>query len=216
MFGFKTTNLTEITVLLDRSGSMHAVQEETVEGFAAFVQKQRQVGGPCRLTLHQFDTVYETVYCNRPIHRVPSLRLVPRGGTALLDAMGKCIRDNADRTARLSVASRPFRTIMVIITDGLENSSREFRRGHISSLVRHHTEHQDWQFVYLGANQDAIYEAGRIGIDQDAAMTYTANHRGTTNAWGATAEAVARHRCAPGRRVAGSYFTREERRRAID
>ncbi len=216
MFGFNTTDLTEITVLLDRSGSMHAVQEETVEGFAAFVGKQRKVDGSCRLTLHQFDTVYQTVYCNRPIHRVPQLRLFPRGGTALLDAMGKCIRDNAARIERLPVTSRPFRTIMVIITDGLENSSREFSREQVSSLVRHHTEQQDWQFVYLGANQDAIYEAGRMGIDQGAAMTYTANHLGTMNAWCATGEAVARHRCEPERRVAGSYFTREERRRAVD
>ncbi len=215
MFGFNSDDLTEITVLLDRSGSMHTVQRETVEGFAAFVEKQKKVKGPCRLTLHQFDTAYETVYCNRPIRRVPPLTLVPRGATALLDAMGKCIQDNGARMERLPAGAKAFRTIVVIITDGMENSSREYRREQVVALVKKYTLEHDWQLVYLGANQDAIQEAGKMGIESGAAMEYRANRAGTMNAWEACGAAVARHRSVMQCRMTDSYFTDEERQGAM-
>lgn len=213
MFGFQHSDLTDITVLLDRSGSMQAVHEATVEGFQTFVEKQRQLGGACRLTLAQFDTHFETVYRNRPIHKVPRLELRPRGGTALLDAMGRVIGETA---GRLSVRRQPARVILVTITDGQENSSREFTRDQVFSLVRQHTDRHDWQFVFLGANQDAIQEAARMGIDSGAAMTYRATDRGARHVWAATGEAVARHRCAEGGKAKGEYFTFAERQAAND
>jgi hypothetical protein len=216
MFGFndRDRERTDITVVLDRSGSMQAVLGQTIEGFEAFVEKQKRTEGECRLTLYQFDTVYERVYRNRPIHRVPRLALRPRGATALFDAMGRAIRETAERIEWQTESQRPARVIMVIITDGMENSSREFTREQVFALVRHYTEICDWQFVFLGANQDAIQEATKLGIDAGAAMTYHANDLGTRNAWKATAEAVARHRQGTLGAVSGSYFTNEERRRA--
>ena len=214
MFGFGNEDRTDITVVLDRSGSMQSVHGQTVEGFEAFVEKQKRLPGDCRMTLVQFDTVYETVYRNKPIHRVPRLKLRPRGATALLDAMGHTIHGTASRVERLAEHHQPARLIMVIITDGQENSSQEFTRKQVFSLVRHYTEKADWQFIFLGANQDAIQEASRMGIDAGAAMTYRGDAHGTAQAWCAAADAVVRHRNTREPRVAGSYFTDDERRAA--
>ena len=193
---------------------MQSVLHQTNEGFESFVDKQMATEGDCRITLHQFDTVFDTVYRNRPIHRVPALNLQPRGGTALFDAMGYAITDTAKRIEKQ--ANQPAQTIVLIITDGLENSSREFNREQVFSLVRHYTDSADWQFVYLGANQDAIAEAAQMGIDSGAAMTYAATCRGAENAWDAMGVAVERQRAAKVRRVKGSYFTCSERRAAMD
>jgi hypothetical protein len=214
MFRFSKPDRTDITVILDRSGSMQSVYGQTVEGFEAFVDKQKHLPGNCRLTLVQFDTVYEVVYRSKPIHRVPRLKLKPRGATALLDALGRTIRETASRVERLTESQQPARLIIVIITDGLENSSREYTRKEVFSLVRQYTLSADWQFVFLGANQDAILEASQMGIDAGAAMTYTADVQGTAHAWQAAADAVVRHRRCGRTRVAGSYFTDDERRAA--
>ena len=214
MFGFNSPDRTDITVILDRSGSMQSVYWQTVEGFEAFVEKQKHLPGDCRMTLVQFDTVYEVVYRSKPIHRVPPLKLNPRGATALLDAMGRTIHQTASRVERLAEYRRPSRLIIVVITDGLENSSREFTRKEVFSLVRQYTVSADWQFVFLGANQDAIREASQMGIDAGAAMTYKADVKGTMHAWQAAADAVVRHRRCGRARVAGSYFTDDERRAA--
>jgi len=211
MFGLPNQDSTDITVLLDRSGSMQAVQHATVDGFAAFLDKQRRCPGVCRLTLCQFDTVYEVVYRNKPLRKVGPLVLQPRGSTALLDAMGRTIHDTALRLEQARPAQLPARIIMVIVTDGLENSSHEFTRSQVFDLVRHYKEREDWQFVFLGANQDAIQEAGRMGIDAGAAMTYAAGIRGTDAAWRGMSEAVARHRQCGSKRMAGSYFRDSER-----
>jgi uncharacterized protein YegL len=211
LFGLGDEDRTDITVVLDRSGSMQAVYHQTVEGFESFVAKQKHTEGNCRMSLVQFDTVYQWVYRNKPIHKVPHLRLQPRGGTALLDAMGMAITETAARIERMNEASRPARVIVVIITDGMENSSREFTREEVFSLVRHYTDKADWQFVFLGANQDAIREATKMGIDSGAAMTYSATPLGTMGAWSAVGDAVVRHRASTSKRVLGSYFTKEER-----
>lgn len=214
MFSFQPRDLTDITVLLDRSGSMQAIHQATVQGFASFVEQQRSVPGDCRFTLAQFDTHYELVYQERPVKKVGPLVLEPRGGTALLDAMGRVIQDTANRLAHVRMMGSPSRIIVVIITDGQENSSRNFTRPAVFDLVRHYTETRDWQFVFLGANQDAIREASQLGIDRGAAMTYAAEYQGTCAAWDGVARAVSRHRQTGAKRVAGDYFNESERNAA--
>ena len=127
---------------------MASIAEKTVEGFTAFLEKQKQVPGDCRLTLVQFDTEYELVYRDKPVRKVPPLRLVPRGGTALLDAMGRAILNKAEARHRAETR-RPRRIMLVIITDGQENSP-EFTREQVFALTRRYTQERDWQFVYPG------------------------------------------------------------------
>ena len=216
MFGFPPQDRTDITVVLDRSGSMASIAEKTVEGFAAFLEKQKHVPGDCRLTLVQFDTEYELVYYDKPIRKVPALRLVPRGGTALLDAMGRTILNKAESLRHQVETRLPRRIMMVIITDGQENSSREFTQEQVFTLTRRYTQECDWQFVYLGANQDAIQVAAQMGIDAAAAMTYQAGRRGTANAWEAAASLVGRKRCAAPQAMRGCGFTFQERSSASE
>lgn len=149
-------------LILDRSGSMEACLADTIGGFNAFLREQAVEGGTLSLVL--FDHEYTLVYDKKPIGEVEPLTdktFVPRGATALLDAIGKTIK-----------AIEPNRKpIVAILTDGQENSSHKFTKAHVRDLI---TERQDkgWTFLYLGANQDAFAEAGAIGIAPVGTMNY--------------------------------------------
>jgi len=136
--------------LLDRSGSMDSCRQDTIDGFNTFVDSQKQFGGT--MTLCLFDDQFETVYDKLPIDEVPPLTehtFVPRGGTALHDAMGQVLKMNLSDDA-----------MVIILTDGDENSSRTYTSAHVKDLVNL----KPWKFVYLGANQDAVLAATNLGI----------------------------------------------------
>ncbi|MGW0157833.1 VWA domain-containing protein [Mycobacterium sp. NPDC003323] len=165
-------NLTLIAFLLDRSGSMQSIKSDVVGGFDAFITEQRAGDGECRVTLAQFDDVYEVVYQGVPVADVPALELNPRNSTALLDSMGKLITDTAAEIAALDEADQPGSVIIAIMTDGLENSSQEWSRPAIKSLVELQTNQSGWEFLYMGADQDAV-EVGRgLGVKAEQAVTY--------------------------------------------
>lgn len=165
-------NYTDISVLLDRSGSMHAIKTDTEGGFAAFIDEQKKTPGRCQVTLAQFDDQYEVVYSDQPLAAVPALDLRPRGSTALLDAIGRLVSSTGERLAALPEGDRPGSVIVVIMTDGLENASREFTGPAVKSLIAEQSEKYGWTFVYLGANQDAIAVGESLGVNRDRAMTY--------------------------------------------
>lgn len=165
-------NLTHIYLLLDRSGSMQSIKTDTEGGFAAFVNEQRRTPGECRVTLAQFDNHYEVVYADRPIADVPALDLQPRGSTALLDAMGRLITDAGAKLAALSEAERPGTVIVAIMTDGHENASQEWNHPAIKALVEQQTGQWGWQFLYMGADQDAIEVGRNIGVAAANSVTY--------------------------------------------
>lgn len=147
--------------ILDRSGSMETCRDDTIGGFNAFLAEQKVDGGT--LTLILFDHEYEMIYERKSINDVEPLTtqtFVPRGSTALLDAIGKTIKN----------ITAPTPTV-VILTDGHENSSRDYTKAHIKDLVEQKTK-DGWTFVYLGANQDAFAEAGSIGIAPAATLNY--------------------------------------------
>lgn len=166
-------DLTHIFFLLDRSGSMQSIKSDTEGGFAAFIEEQRAGAGECRVTLAQFDDHYDVVYADRPVADVPPLVLEPRGCTALLDAMGRLITDSGAHLASLPEAERPGTVIVAIMTDGLENASREWTHAAIKSLVDQQTTQWSWQFLYMGADQDAIEVGASVGIDRDRSVTYS-------------------------------------------
>ena len=169
---------TLIAALLDRSGSIASIREDISGAYDSFVADQRKVPGECLFTLAQFDTHYDEVYTDVPVAEVPPLNLVPRGMTALFDATGKLITSVGERLAALPEEERPGTVIVVIMTDGLENASREWTADSVKSLIEQQKEQYGWEFVYLGADQDAIKVASGMGIRGDSAMTYTRGQAG--------------------------------------
>jgi len=167
------SNLTHIAFLLDRSGSMHSIKDDTEGGFNAFIAEQRQQGGECRVTLAQFDNEYEEVYRDLPLAEVPALRLVPRGSTALLDSIGRLVTSTGERLAALPEDERPGIVIVGIMTDGHENASREWTHPAVKALIGQQTKTYGWQFLYLGADQDAIEVGSSIGVAAANSMTYS-------------------------------------------
>lgn len=169
------TDLTEIVVLLDRSGSMAIIKSDMEAGYDSFVAAQRILPGECRLTLVQFDSQgIETVYEAQDVRSLRgNLNLVPRGGTPLLDAMCETIDRVGARLGRTPEAERPRQVIFMVITDGEENSSRRFTKEAVQTRVKHQTEAYGWQFTYLGANVDAFSEGSKLGLAAAVSAGYT-------------------------------------------
>lgn len=189
------SDLTHLYFLLDRSGSMQSIKADTEGGFAAFIDEQRSgQQGECRVTLAQFDNAYEVVYWDRPLAEVPALALLPRGGTALLDAMGRLITDAGARLAALPQEQRPGTVVVAVMTDGHENASKEWTHPAIKALVEQQTNAYRWQFLYMGADQDAIEVGASIGVSADYAVTYSRGKAGAAMA--ATSSKIAKLRTA--------------------
>jgi hypothetical protein len=178
------TRLTEIAFVLDRSGSMQSMAEHAVAGFNSFLHGQREGEGEARLTLVLFDDQYEVPVASKPVAEVPELNqttFVPRGTTALLDSIGQTIDDLGARLAAVPEAERPGQVIVAILTDGLENASRRFDLHQIADKIRHQEKHYSWQFLFLGANQDAIATAAAMGIHAANSATYVHDKAGYTS-----------------------------------
>lgn len=166
-----------VAVVLDRSGSMQAVKQATIDGFNEFLNQQKAIVGECRLLLAQFDDVYEVVF-DKPLADVRPLddkSFVPRNMTALFDAMGKTVNDLGSKLDKMPENERPDRVLVATITDGQENASQEFTQSAVKKLIEEQTAKYNWDFVFIGANQDAVLTAKGFGIRADAALTYNAN-----------------------------------------
>ena len=195
-------DLTDVTLVLDRSGSMSSVKAATIEAFNSFLESQCRGEGSANLSLVQFDDRYEPLYAARRIAKAPLLTdrsYQPRGCTALLDAMGKTIVETGRRLSQMREHKRPGTVIFVTLTDGLENASREFTLGRINEMIREQREKYSWQFVFLGANQDAIATAAQMGVGADQAMTFAASAAGTVGCFHALGGKLNRVRKAPAR-----------------
>jgi len=194
------TDLTNITMVVDRSGSMESIKSDAEGGINSFIDQQKQEPGEALLTLVQFDTDYE----------VSAFKLVPRGSTALLDAVGRAINETGSRIAAMEESDRPALVVFVIVTDGAENSSREFTRDQIRTMVEHQQSAYKWQFTFLAANQDAFAAGGSMGIAQDGIAAYSMGK--VRGSWDAAAKKMSRMRKAVGEGAAvDNKFTDEER-----
>ncbi len=176
------TKLTDITVVLDRSGSMQSCKTDVEGGLSTFVKSQKEAkaadGGTRKFSLVQFDNIVETVFSGVDIDNAPEFTLTPRGGTALLDAVGSTVTSIGDRIAALPESERPGLVVVAIVTDGEENQSIKFTKEQIKTMISHQQNVYNWQFVFLGANQDAFKNAGSMGISASA----TANFAGACSA----------------------------------
>jgi len=207
------SDYTHITVILDRTGSMESIRDDTIGGFNAFLTQQKAEPGLATLTLVQFDTQdpYEVIHQFQILSEIPELTretFVPRASTPLLDAIGRGINDLEKSLIDMEENKKPSRVVMVIITDGQENSSREFKKDHIEKMIREKQEKFDWQFVFLSADLAAIGDAINHGIHARSSMSYDKNRRGTAAAWNSTSQRIADYRSARSNSVS---FTDEDR-----
>lgn len=172
-------NKTEIVIIMDRSGSMMMIRNDMEGGLKSFLEDQKKLDGECKITFARFDDKYELVFEDRDINEVGELQLEPRGLTALYDAIGKTVNSVGARLAATPESERPSTVLVQIITDGLENASREFTADAIKTMITRQQSVYNWQFVYLGANQDAFDVAHHIGIDRNHTLNYMATAEGT-------------------------------------
>lgn len=191
--------LTEVIVVLDKSGSMSAIKSDTIGGFNTFVEGQKKVPGEVKLTLALFDSRgnYDLKYNGIDISDIPELNdrnYVPGGMTALIDAMGRTIDDVGNRLAKTPDYLRPEKVIMVIITDGEENDSVEYTRDQVFSKIEHQTNIYKWEFMFLGANQDAIREAAKYGISSRNTLNYKADDVGIKSVFYAANKSISSYR----------------------
>ena len=166
-------NHTLIGILVDRSGSMEDCRNDMQGGLNTFITEQAKEPGSCDVTIAQFDTVYERVLEPTPIAEVKPYALHPRGATALLDGMGKFITETGEYLEAIEESERPGTVIIVIVTDGEENSSQEWKDpAKIKARVQRQTNDYGWRFIFLGANMDAVKTAASYGIGRGSTMTY--------------------------------------------
>lgn len=184
---------THITIVLDRSGSMLTRMSDTIGGFNTFLKTQQAAPGEATLSLVLFDHEYDMRYHVRPVAQVPPLdeaTYTPRGNTALLDAMGRAITYTGELLRLRPEDERPAKVVFVVITDGEENSSREFSKAQIAEMVRKQTDTYKWEFVYLGADQDAITVAHNYGFKGTHATTFVPSGVTAFNAYNVLADKV--------------------------
>ena len=180
--------LCEIGFVLDRSRSMNAMKDEAIGGINAFLESQQKLPGEARLTLVLFDHEYIVAHDGVPIKDVPPLdnhSHVPRGTTALLDAIGRTINTIGQRLEKTPEPERPGKVIVVILTDGLENTSQEFNREGIFKMIKHQREVYSWEFIFLGAKQDAIATGAKMAIPIANAVTFSEEPGGMARAFNA-------------------------------
>ena len=182
----ETAQNLDLIFLIDRSGSMHGSEEDTIGGFNSFIEKERKKQGKTNVTAILFDHEYELLYKRKPIDEVDELTgdiYYVRGSTALLDAIGKTIT-TLDREIENKV-------LFVIMTDGMENSSVEFSKSQIKNMIENHT----WEFLFIGADIDSYSEARGIGIKKSRVANYEKSARGVEKLYGSVEMAADCLRC---------------------
>lgn len=186
-------NLTEIVFILDRSGSMAGLEDDTIGGFNAMIEKQKQEPGEALVSTVLFDNESEVIHDRVNIQEIEPMtrkEYYVRGCTALLDAVGSAIHHigNVHKYAREE--DRPEKMLFVITTDGMENASRKHTYDRLKTMIERQKEKYGWEFLFLGANIDAAREAARFGISADRTANYHADSEGTAVIYEAVSEAV--------------------------
>lgn len=200
----------EVIIVLDRSGSMLSIKSDMEGGFKTFLDKQKKEYGECFVSLYQFDDKYEAVFENKNIQELNEITIEPRGMTALLDAVGKTTNSVGERLSKTPEEERPETVIMAVITDGAENSSKEFTREQVKKLVEHQTTKYNWKYVFMGANQDAVMNGAGYGFQGGTSLSYGTSSQAISGAFHALASGVS---CM---RTAASYsFSDGDRKAAM-
>lgn len=185
-------DLTELVFILDRSGSMHGLEKDTIGGFNSVLERNKALPGDANITTILFDHRYTILHDRQPIRSVAPITerdYSPAGMTALLDAVGRAIRKIDNVMAHTAEDYRAGKVQFVIITDGLENASKEYSAQRVKQMIRDRQDKDGWDFLFLGANMDAIAVAEDMGIHADRAVTAMADAPGVSLQYDAIADA---------------------------
>lgn len=190
--------MTELVFILDRSGSMSGLERDTIGGFNSMIEKQREEPEKAVVSTVLFDNFSEVIHDRVPLWNVPHMTgkdYFVRGCTALLDAVGGAIHHigNVHKYARKEDV--PEKTMFIITTDGLENASRYYTYEKVQSMIKRQQEKCGWEFLFLGANMDAVAEAKRFGIDESRAANFRCDEEGTALNYEVISEAIMSVRC---------------------
>lgn len=207
-------NFTSINVVIDESGSMASLAGDTIGGFNGFIADQKKVPGDVVCTLCTFNTTSKLVYDFQKLDLVQELTnksYRPGGGTALLDALGTTITSVGKKLEALSEDERPSKVIFLIITDGQENYSCEFTKAQIKSMIETQQNSYNWEFVFMGANIDAIGEGTSLGIATRNTFNYTADAAGTKRLYKSVSDNTIKYRASKTAKV--DFFNQEDEKK---
>ncbi|MBQ3108677.1 MAG: VWA domain-containing protein [Clostridia bacterium] len=200
--------LTELVFILDRSGSMGGLEQDTIGGFNSMLHKQKQTEGDAIVTTVLFDNRVEILHDRIPIAGVRPItekEYYVRGAPALLDAIGSTVEKTVAAERNTAEEYRAEKVIFVITTDGMENASREYDYHRVKKLIKHEQEKYGWEFLFLGANMDAVSEAARFGIHADRAATFVNDSRGQQLNYSVVSQTVTAMRACPNARMDASW-----------
>jgi von Willebrand factor type A domain-containing protein len=187
----------EVICIIDRSGSMDEIKSDAIGGVNFFIKSQKEFEGETALSLILFNDNYNVVYDGRDIKEVPVLdekSYIPNGTTAMLDAIGTTIDRVGERLFKTSEAERPEKVILAILTDGLENASKEYSYEQIATKIKLQQETYNWEFIFLAANQDAVVAGEKIAIRQEDAVNFEASCQGISEAFNLMKKMVSQKR----------------------
>lgn len=199
-------NYTEIIFILDRSGSMQSIKPAIISGFNEFLQGQQMTPGEASISLYQFDKVYsdlktdrmiEPVYEAKPLNDAPKLTnetFLPRGRTPLYDAIGSIIESVGTRLNTTPEDQKPSKVLIVTLTDGEENASTVYSQAKVKEMIIHQHDAYKWEFMFIGANQDAVLNAVDLGISRDMAITFAAMPENVLSTYKSVGNLVTRYR----------------------
>ena len=190
--------LTELVFILDRSGSMSGLEGDTIGGFNAMIEKQKKEPGEAYVSTVLFDDESEVLHDRIPLDKVPKMTdkdYSVRGCTALIDAIGGAIHHIANIHKYARPEDVPSRTVFVITTDGMENASRRYTSKEVKRMIEKEKDKYGWEFLFIGANIDAVETGARFGIDRQHVSNYKADRRGTELLYDCVGEAVSQVRC---------------------
>lgn len=174
-------NLTEIILILDRSASMQSIKSDMEGALKAFIQDQKTVDGECNVSLFTFDNETTTEYEAKSLSKIDDIKINPRGSTALFDAICLAVDKVGERLSKTREKDRPSKVVAAIVSDGQENASRQKTAKDVRERISHQESKYSWQFVYLGANQDAFANGQNLGFNPARSVTYSTSHKGITN-----------------------------------
>ena len=186
-------NTTELVFILDRSGSMQGLEQDTIGGFNSLIEKQKKQEGECLVSTVLFDDVCETLHDRIPLSDIKPMTeedYFVRGCTALIDAIGGAVLHISEIHKYARPEDVPAHTLFVITTDGMENASRTYSSKQVKKMIETQKEKYGWEFLFIGANIDAVETAGQFGIKKDRAVNYHADRKGTSVLYQAVAKAV--------------------------